>query len=245
VSQPAVVVEDLEKRYGGVTALAGLSLAAPTAAVTAVLGPNGAGKTTTVEICAGLRRADSGHVRVLGRDPSRDADALRICVGVMPQTGGSGAAGIYPAVRPREALRLFAKLYANPLDPDALLERLDLTGAADTPWRRLSGGQQQRLSLALAIVGRPTLVFLDEPTAGLDVHGKHATWALVDDLRAAGVTVVLTTHAMDDAEHLADHVVIVDHGRAVAAGTPQELTGGGTRSLEDVFVTLTVPSRAS
>jgi ABC-2 type transport system ATP-binding protein len=238
------VVDGLEKRYGAVTALAGLSLTAPAAAVTAVLGPNGAGKTTTVEICAGLRRADAGDVRVLGLDPARDSDALRAQVGVMPQTGGSGAAGIYPAVRPREALRLFANLYANPLDPEALLDRLDLTSAAATPWRRLSGGQQQRLSLALAIVGRPSLVFLDEPTAGLDVHGKHATWSLVEDLRAAGVSVVLTTHAMDDAERLADHVVIVDRGRTVAAGTPREITGG-TRSLEDVFVSLTMPSRAS
>jgi ABC-2 type transport system ATP-binding protein len=244
VPEPAVVIDGVEKQYGATTALAGLSLTAQPGNVTAVLGPNGAGKTTMVEICAGLRRPDAGHVRVLDLDPSRDTDALRTQVGVMPQTGGSGAAGIYPAVKPREALRLFANLYAQPLDPDALFERLDLTNAADTPWRRLSGGQQQRLSLALAIVGRPSVVFLDEPTAGLDVHGKHATWALVDDLRTAGVTVILTTHAMDDVERLADHVVIVDRGRAVAAGTPQELTGG-TRSLEDVFISLTVPSRAS
>jgi ABC-2 type transport system ATP-binding protein len=238
------VIDSIEKRYGVTTALAGLSLTAPAAAVTALLGPNGAGKTTTVEICAGLRRPDAGHVRVLGLDPTRDSDQLRSRVGVMPQTGGSGAAGIYPAVRPREVLRLFAALYADPLDPEALLDRLDLANAAGTPWRRLSGGQQQRLSLALAIIGRPSLVFLDEPTAGLDVHGKHATWSLLEDLRAAGVTVIITTHAMDDAEKLADHVVIVDHGRAVAAGTTDELTGG-KRSLEDVFVSLTVPSRAS
>ena len=242
--EPAVVIDGVEKRYGATTALAGLSLTAPLAAVTAILGPNGAGKTTTVEICAGLRRPDAGNVRVLRLDPARDRVALHTQVGVMPQTGGSGAAGIYPAVKPREALRLFANLYANPLDPDALLERLDLINAVDTPWRRLSGGQQQRLSLALAIIGRPSLVFLDEPTAGLDVHGKHATWALIEDLRAAGVTVILTTHAMDDAEHLADHVVIVDRGRGVVAGTPQEITGG-TRSLEEVFVSLTAPSRAS
>jgi ABC-2 type transport system ATP-binding protein len=244
VPEPAVVIDGVDKRYGATVALAGLALTAQPGAVTALLGPNGAGKTTTVEICAGLRQPDAGHVRVLGLDPTSHHEKLRATVGVMPQSGGSGAAGIYPAVRPREVLRLFASLYADPLDPDALLERLDLTDAANTAWRRLSGGQQQRLSLALAIIGRPSLVFLDEPTAGLDVHGKHATWALVDDLRAAGVTVILTTHAMDDAEHLADHVVIVDRGRAVAAGTPQELTGG-TRTLEDVFVSLTVPSRAS
>jgi ABC-2 type transport system ATP-binding protein len=244
VPEPAVLIDRVEKRYGATTALAGLNLTADAGKVTAVLGPNGAGKTTMVETCAGLRRVDGGQVRVLGLDPIRDAAALRPQVGVMPQTGGSGAAGIYPAVRPSEALRLFAALYANPLDPNALLDRLDLKSAADTPWRRLSGGQQQRLSFALALIGRPRVVFLDEPTAGLDVHGKHATWALIDDLRDAGVTVILTTHAMDDVERLADHVVIVDRGRAVASGTVHDLTGG-TRSLEEVFVSLTVPSRAS
>ena len=236
--EPALELDGVGKRYGAVTALSGLSLTAASGAVTALLGPNGAGKTTTVEICAGLRRPDAGTVRVLGLDPTRDHDALRAQVGVMPQTGGSGAAGIYPAVRPREALRLYASLYAHPLDPDALLERLDLTGSATTTWRHLSGGQQQRLSLALALIGRPALVFLDEPTAGLDVHGKHEVWSLIEELRSSGVTVILTTHAMDDAERLADHLVIVDRGRAVASGTTQELTGG-TRSLEDVFLTLT------
>lgn len=242
MSTPALALDDVEKRYGAVTALAGLSLTANAGAVTALLGPNGAGKTTSVEICAGLRRADAGQVRLLGLDPVRDRDRLHTQVGVMPQTGGSGAAGIYPAVKPREVLRLYASLYAQPLDPEALLERLDLTAAANTTWRHLSGGQQQRLSLALALIGRPSLVFLDEPTAGLDVHGKHQVWSLIDELRSAGVTVILTTHAMDDAERLADHLVIVDRGRAVAAGTTRELTGG-TRSLEEVFLALTA-SRA-
>ena len=236
------MLDGVEKRYGAAVALSGLSLTAASGAVTALLGPNGAGKTTTVEICAGLRRPDAGAIRVLGLDLTRDHDALRAKVGVMPQTGGSGAAGIYPAVRPREALRLYASLYAHPLDPVLLLERLDLTGSANTAWRHLSGGQQQRLSLALALIGRPSLVFLDEPTAGLDVHGKHEVWSLIEELRVSGVTVVLTTHAMDDAERLADHLVIVDRGRAVAAGTTHELTGG-TRSLEDVFLALTA-SRA-
>ena len=240
--EPALELEGVEKRYGATTALAGLSLHADAGKVTALLGPNGAGKTTTVEICAGIRRADNGHVRVLGLDPTHDAARLHEQVAVMPQTGGSGAAGIYPAVKPREALRLYASLYAHPLDPETLLDRLDLTGAANTTWRHLSGGQQQRLSLALALIGRPTLVFLDEPTAGLDVHGKHAVWSLVDELRESGVTVVLTTHSMDDAERLADRLVIVDRGHAVAAGTVHDLTGG-TRSLEDVFLSLTA-SRA-
>jgi ABC-2 type transport system ATP-binding protein len=238
VNQPAVVVADLVKRYGGVTAVDGVTFTANAAAVTAILGPNGAGKTTSIEICAGLRRADAGRVELLGLDPQRDGRALRPRLGLMPQTGGSGASGVYPSARPREVLDLFAALYADPLDPADLLDRLDLTRVARTPWRRLSGGEQQRLSLALAVVGRPEVVFLDEPTAGLDVHGRHATWALVDELRTAGVTVLLTTHAMDEAERLADHVVIVDRGRTVAAGTPAELTRDG-RSLEDVFLALT------
>ena len=238
MNRPAVVVADLVKRHGGVTAVDGVTFTADLATVTAVLGPNGAGKTTTVEICAGLRQADAGTVEVLGLDPGRDGRALRPRLGLMPQTGGSGASGVYPTARPREVLELFAALYADPLDPAVLLDRLDLTRVARTPWRRLSGGEQQRLSLALAIVGRPEVVFLDEPTAGLDLHGRHATWALVEELRAAGVTVVLTTHAMDEAERLADHVVIVDRGRTVAAGTPAELTRDG-RSLEDVFLAVT------
>jgi ABC-2 type transport system ATP-binding protein len=242
VQPPAVVVRDVVKRYGEVAAADGVSFSAAAGAVTAVLGPNGAGKTTTVEICAGLRRADAGHVEVLGLDPAQDGRVLRPRVGLMPQTGGSGAAGVYPTARPREVLELFAALYAEPLDPAALLDRLDLTRVARTPWRRLSGGEQQRLSLALAIVGRPELVFLDEPTAGLDLHGRHATWSLVDELRAAGVTIVLTTHAMDEAERLADHVVIVDRGRTVAAGTPADLTRDG-QSLEDVFLTVTGGAR--
>jgi ABC-2 type transport system ATP-binding protein len=242
VPQAALDLDGVEKRYAAVAALDGLSLSAPLGQVTAILGPNGAGKTTTVEICAGLRKADAGSVRVLGCDPATDATSLRERVGVMPQTGGSGAAGIYPAARPREVLRLFADLYANPVDPQLLLDRLDLTRVAGTPWRRLSGGEQQRLSLALALVGRPSLLFLDEPTAGLDLHGRHATWALVEELRASGVTVIVTTHAMEEAERLADHVVIVDRGRTVAAGTTRELTGDHN-SLESVFLSLTSARR--
>jgi ABC-2 type transport system ATP-binding protein len=219
----AVEVRDLRRSYGSVRAVDGLSFAAPVAAVTAVLGRNGAGKTTTVEICAGLRPRDGGSVTVLGEEPWRNA-TLRARVGVMPQSAGSGAAGVYPAARVREVLGLFASFAAQPLDVDAVLDRLDLTRLARTAWRRLSGGEQQRLSLALAVVGRPELVFLDEPTAGLDVAARHATWSLIEDLRTAGVTVVLTTHAMDEAERLADHVVVVAAGRVVAAGSPAELT---------------------
>ena len=216
----AVEICDLVKRYGHTAAVDGLSLRAGRGAVTAVLGPNGAGKTTTIEICEGYRRPDAGRVAVLGLDPVTDARALRPRVGVMLQSGG-----IPPAVRPGEYLGVLARFYAHPLDPAWLLDRLGLTGAARTPVRRLSGGQQQRVSLAAAVIGRPELVFLDEPTSGLDPQARHATWDLIGGLRASGASVILTTHHMDEAERLADHVAIVDHGKLVAEGTPAELTG--------------------
>jgi len=219
---PAVEIDDLVVRYGDLTAVGGLTLTAPAGAVTAVLGPNGAGKTTTVETCEGFRRQAAGRVRVLGLDPRRDRRALGARVGVMLQDGGvpSGA-------RPMEVLRYAAGLYAHPHDPDELADRLSLTTLGRRPFRRLSGGEQQRVKLALALVGRPELVFLDEPTAGLDPHGRRATWELVEQLREDGVSVVLTTHLMDEAEQLADHVVIVHRGRVVAAGSPRALTSAG------------------
>ncbi len=213
----ALAVEGLVKRYGDRTAVDGLSLTARTGSVLALLGPNGAGKTSTIEVCEGFRAADGGQVRVLGLPP-RDA-SLRSRVGVMPQSGGT-----YPGLRAGEVLRLFASYSRDPLDPGELLERLGLTGVQRTAVRRLSGGQAQRLSLAMAVVGRPELVFLDEPSAGLDPQARLATWDLVESLRRDGVTVVLTTHDMDEAERLADDVVIVDRGRVVAAGSTTELT---------------------
>jgi ABC-2 type transport system ATP-binding protein len=226
----AVEVRELRRAYGALVAVDEVTFTASAGAVTAVLGPNGAGKTTTVEICAGLRRRDAGEVTVLGTNPWR-ATTLRARVGVMPQAAGSGAAGVYPAARVREVLALHASFARAPLPVDGLLDRLDLARVAHTPWRRLSGGEQQRLSLALAIVGRPELVFLDEPTAGLDVHARHETWSLVEELRAAGVTVLLTTHAMDEAERLADHVVVLARGRVVAAGTTGQLTAGAADAI--------------
>ncbi|HEY3734946.1 MAG TPA: ABC transporter ATP-binding protein [Streptosporangiaceae bacterium] len=217
---PAVEITGLVKRYGRTTAVGGLTLAAERAKVTAILGPNGAGKTTTIEICEGYRRPDEGTVRVLGLDPARGGKALRPRVGIMLQSGG-----LPPAVRAGEYLRLLARFHARPLDPAALLHRLGLSASARTPCRRLSGGQQQRLSLAAAVVGRPELVFLDEPTAGLDPQARHATWELIEEMRRAGVSVILTTHFMEEAERLADGVAIVDNGQLVAAGTPAELTG--------------------
>ena len=217
---PALEIDQLSKSYGRAVAVAGLSLRAERSQVTAILGPNGAGKTTTVEICEGYRRQDAGTVRVLGLDPARDARELRAKVGVMLQSGG-----VPTAARAGEYLRVLASFYSRPVDPVLLLDRLGLAGSARTPFKRLSGGQQQRLSLAAAIVGRPELVFLDEPTAGLDPQARHATWDLIAGLRAAGAGVILTTHHMDEAEQLADQVVIMDHGKQVAAGTPAELTG--------------------
>lgn len=212
-------------RYGDATAVDGLSLTVDPGTVTAVLGPNGAGKTTTIETCEGYRTPQDGKVRVLGLDPVRDAARLRPRVGVMLQSGGAWSASY-----PHEMLRYVSRLYANPLDVDALVERLGLGGVGRTPYRRLSGGQQQRLALATALVGRPELVFLDEPTAGLDPQARRATWELVDELRASGVTVVLTTHFMDEAERLADWVHVLDHGRLIASGTPKGLTSEGAEN---------------
>ncbi len=223
VASAAVEVTDLVKSYGARPALAGLSLHAPAGSVLALLGPNGAGKTTTIEICEGFRRPDAGSVRVLGLDPIADAPALRPRVGVMLQDGVGG----YTGARAMELLRLFAAYASHPHDPAALLETVGLAEVAQTPVKRLSGGQQQRLSLALALVARPELVFLDEPTAGMDPQARRGTWDLIRRLRADGVCVVLTTHFLDEAEQLADTVVVIDAGRVVAAGSPAELTRTG------------------
>ncbi|MBT2442386.1 ABC transporter ATP-binding protein [Streptomyces sp. ISL-36] len=223
--ESVVQVRGLVKRYGTKTAVDGLDLDVRAGTVTAVLGPNGAGKTTTIETCEGYRKADAGTVRVLGLDPVSDAAALRPRVGVMLQSGG-----VYSGARADEMLRHMARLHAHPLDVDALMERLGLGSCGRTTYRRLSGGQQQRLALAMAVVGRPELVFLDEPTAGLDPQARRATWDLVHELRADGVTVVLTTHFMNEAEELADDVAIIDAGRVVAQGSPEQLCRGGAEN---------------
>ncbi len=216
---PAIEVAGLRKCYGTVRAVDGLSLTIAPGTVFGLLGPNGAGKTTTVEILEGYRHPDAGEVTVLGLDPWRDGARIRPRIGVMLQEGG-----VYPGIRPLEALHLFASYYDDADDPDALLDRVGLRPVAGTLVRRLSGGERQRLSLALALVGRPTLVFLDEPTAGLDPHARATAWEVVRDLRERGVTVVLTTHAMDEAEQLSDLIAIIDRGRLVASGTPAQLT---------------------
>ncbi|MET9799977.1 ABC transporter ATP-binding protein [Streptomyces sp. NPDC006368] len=223
--ESVVQVQGLVKRYGTKTAVDGLDLDVRAGTVTAVLGPNGAGKTTTVETCEGYRRADAGSVRVLGLDPVADAARLRPRIGVMLQSGG-----VYSGARADEMLRHMARLHAHPLDVDALIERLGLGSCGRTTYRRLSGGQQQRLALAMAVVGRPELLFLDEPTAGLDPQARRSTWELVRELRADGVTTVLTTHFMDEAEALADDIAIIDAGRVVAQGSTEELCRGGAEN---------------
>jgi ABC-2 type transport system ATP-binding protein len=217
----AVEVVDLVKSYGAQRAVDGLNLTVSRGSVLALLGPNGAGKTTTVEICEGFRTPDAGRVRVLGLDPA-SAD-LRPRVGVMLQDGVGG----YTSASAVEMLELFAAYAAHPLLPTDLLETVGLSEVAKTMVKRLSGGQQQRLSLALALVGRPELVFLDEPTSGMDPQARRGTWELIRELRADGVTVVLTTHFLDEAEQLADTVVVMDAGQVVAHGSPAELTRSG------------------
>ena len=214
-------MDALVKAYRGRTVVDGASWSAQLGQVTAVLGPNGAGKTTTIECCEGLRRPDAGRVRVLGLDPVADAPRLRSRVGVMLQDGG-----LPTGARAGEVLRLVAALHRQPVPPPELLAELGLTDHVRTTVRRLSGGQKQRLALAVAVVGRPTVAFLDEPTAGLDPQARLVVWDLVRRLRDDGTAVVLSTHLLDEAERLADRVVVMDRGQVVADGAPSELAGG-------------------
>ena len=222
-------------RYGDKVAVDGLSLTVERETITAVLGPNGAGKTTTLETCEGYRRPQQGMVRVLGLDPVRDRRELLPRIGVMLQDGGA-----WSGVRAMEMLRHMARLHAHPLDVDQLGERLGLEECGSTPYRRLSGGQQQRLGLAMALVGRPEIAFVDEPTAGMDPKARRGTWELLEELRASGVTVVLTTHYMEEAERLADRIHIIDRGRLIATGTALELTRGSAGRQPSATIRLVV-----
>ena len=236
---PAVTVDGLVMRYGDKVAVDGLSLEVPRGSITAVLGPNGAGKTTTLETCEGYRVPQQGTVRVLGLDPQRDRADLLPRIGVMLQAGGA-----WSGVRAHEMLDHMASLHARPLDTAMLSERLGLADCGRTPYRRLSGGQQQRLGLAIALVGRPELVFVDEPTAGMDPQARRTTWELLEEVRTDGVTVVLTTHHMDEAEHLADQIHIIDHGTVIASGTPGELTREGRSATIRLVVNRPFPDGA-
>lgn len=216
----AVEVVGLRKSYGSLAAVDGVDLHVETGEVVALLGPNGAGKTTIVEILEGFRRRDAGEVRVLGMDPQAGGRRFRERIGVVLQE-----AGFEETFTPRELVRLHAGYYPHPRGVDEVLHLAGLDEKANARVRTLSGGQRRRLDLALGIVGNPEMIFLDEPTTGFDPSARRNAWELVDRLRDLGATILLTTHYLDEAEHLADRVVIVDHGRVVATGTPAELAG--------------------
>ncbi|EWT01821.1 ABC transporter ATP-binding protein [Intrasporangium oryzae NRRL B-24470] len=232
----AVSLTDVRRTFGTVTALDGLTWSAPLGRVTAVLGPNGAGKTTAVECAVGLTRPDSGTVRVLGTDPATAGADHRARVGVMLQSGG-----LPNGTKPMRLLDHLARLYADPADVPATARRLGIDTFAGTTVRRLSGGQKQRLALAAALLGQPEVLFLDEPAAGLDPHGRLDVWDLISELRSGGVSVVVTTHSFEEADRLADHLVIMSAGRTVAEGPVAAVKQG--RSLEDVYFELTRTGR--
>ncbi|OFT27957.1 spermidine/putrescine ABC transporter ATP-binding protein [Corynebacterium sp. HMSC08F01] len=219
MSDLALEVDSVVKEYGEKRAVDGLTFTARRGELLALLGPNGAGKTTTIEMCEGFTKPTSGSIRVLGIDPVTQPQKVRDRIGIMLQGGGS-----YASLKVREILQLAARYNTNPHDPDWLIELLGLEGVAKTTYRRLSGGQQQRLSLALAMIGRPELIFLDEPTAGMDAQSRLAVWDIIQAMKRDGTTVLLTTHLMDEAETLADDVAIIDHGKLVVQGSPAELT---------------------
>ncbi|HET9601790.1 MAG TPA: ABC transporter ATP-binding protein [Acidimicrobiales bacterium] len=230
----AVEVQDLVVRYGDLVAVNCLSFTAEAGAVTAVLGPNGAGKSSTIEVLEGFRAPDRGSVRVLGLDPVSQHGALVAEMGVMLQQGG-----VYPGIRAGEAAALFCAYYGHRRRADELLAAVGLTERARSPWRQLSGGEQQRLSLGLALAGRPSVAFLDEPTASVDVAGRQRVRSLMRSLSDDGCCVVLTTHELEEAERMADSVLIIDRGRLVASGRPGELV----RSIRTEEIRFGAPSR--
>jgi ABC-2 type transport system ATP-binding protein len=223
----AIEVDGLTKSYSGRAVVDELSFQVAAGELFALLGPNGAGKTTTVEMLEGYRRPDAGSVRVLGVDPAKGGRDHRARVGLMLQGGG----GVDPRMTAQEVLRLHGRFHAAPRDVDELLDLVGLREAARTRYRRLSGGERQRLGLALALVGRPEIVALDEPTAGMDVEARASTRGLISGLRDEGVTVLLTSHDLADVEKVADRIAIIDRGRLVALGTPAELTGASSSVL--------------
>lgn len=230
---PAISVARLVKAYDGVPVVDGVSFEVQAGAVCALLGPNGAGKTTTVECITGFRRPDSGQARVLGHDPLHERDMVIDRMGIMLQEGGA-----WQAATPVEMLELYSRFYRDPQEPSELLDRLGLTAVARKRFRFLSGGEKQRLNLALALVGRPRVAILDEPTSAMDPVVRASVWHLIRELRDDGVAVLMTTHDLDEAERLADEVVLVDVGRVVASGSPAALVAGST--ADRVLVTTPV-----
>jgi ABC-2 type transport system ATP-binding protein len=216
-----IAVDDLHVRYGATVAVDGVSLAIRRGEIFGILGPNGAGKTTTVECIGGLRTPDSGSISVLGFDPRADRDEVREVLGIQLQSSE-----LPDKLRVDEALHLFAAFYPDPADPSQLLEMLGLTEKRSTRFANLSGGQRQRLSIALALVGRPQVAILDELTTGLDPQARRETWRLIESVRDSGVTVVLVTHFMEEAERLCDRVALLHHGRVAVVDTPAALASG-------------------
>ena len=219
VEDMAVVVENLTVRYGEITAVQDVSFVAPTAGVTVILGPNGAGKTSTIEVCEGFRTPTSGSVSVLGLDPGRQHHQLTQRMGVMLQGGG-----VYPSARVKDVVSHFCALYGKKVNASDLIERVGLTSRAKSTWRRLSGGEQQRLSLALALAAHPEILFLDEPTSGVDIDGRDTIRTIIHEASQQGTTVVLASHDMAEAQRVATHVVLFQHGKVIANAPLAEIT---------------------
>ncbi|MEV8375042.1 ABC transporter ATP-binding protein [Kribbella sp. NPDC056861] len=225
-----VVVNHLRKTYGATVAVDNVSLTVREGEIFGILGPNGAGKTTTVESIAGLRTPDGGTVRVAGLNPHKRRTEITSLIGVQLQ-----ASELPERIKAREALELYASFYPNPADPAELLERLGLTKVRDTAFAKLSGGQKQRLSIALALIGNPKIAILDELTTGLDPQARRDTWELVKQIRDSGVTIILVTHFMEEAEYLCDRIAIIDGGRVVALDTPAGLVAAARAEQQISF----------
>jgi ABC-2 type transport system ATP-binding protein len=221
-----VTVHHLVKRYGPLLAVNDVSLSIREGEIFGIIGPNGAGKTTCVECISGLRAPDAGSISVYGLSPQKDRNKIRALVGVQLQQSA-----LPPRLKVGEAVRLFASVYANPLDPDELLKSLGIKQAENAVFKSLSGGQKQRLSIALALVGNPKLAILDELTTGLDPEARRETWSLIERMRDRGVTVILVTHFMDEAEHLCDRLALINHGTVRVLDTPEAIAAqaGGSR----------------
>jgi len=234
----AIEVSSLKKAYGSLQAVDGVSFSVNEGQVFSLLGPNGAGKTTTIEILEGLRERDEGDAKVLGKDPWKEGYLLHKRIGVIPQ-----GFKFVDYATPKEAINYYADLFGVKADADAILKKVILEDSANVYFSKLSGGQKQKVGLALSLVNDPELVFLDEPTTGLDPQARRAVWEVIRTLRGEGRTVLLTTHYLDEAEELSDAVAIMHHGKIIASGTPAELisrhgSGKPGENLEDVFVKL-------
>ena len=227
-SEPVVVVDHLRKQYGNMAAVGDVSFSISEGEIFGIIGPNGAGKTTMVECISGLRIPDSGSISIYGLSPQneRDRDRLREFLGVQLQESSMPT-----RLKAREAVELFASFYPNPMDAHSLLETLGIKSVMNLSYKKLSGGQKQRLSIALALVGNPRIAILDELTTGLDPEARRETWALIESIRDSGVTVILVTHFMDEAERLCDRLALIDHGKLVVLDTPEAIAAqaGGSR----------------